>query len=124
MKVSVLKYFSHGSGMDAVNAQKKVNKLREKHPDREYAILANMRAGGRFTVVQYQAITVDLPDPEDLGLPAEEPKPPTGRSYFYGAGTQPDPAWEDYQEAVRDRRMVIRDAHEPLLKILKEKLNP
>lgn len=121
MKVSVLKYFSHGSFMDAVQAQEKVNRLLEKHPDREYVILSNMRARGRFTVAQYKAVTVDLPSERDLGLPPA-PEPPPLRPY---RGIQPpDPAWEDYQDEVRHRRKIIRDAHEPLLNILKEKLNP
>ncbi len=121
--VTVLKYYSVTSGRDVVELQKKLNELKEKHPDREYMILANMRAGGmKFTAAQVKTITQEWPDPEkDLGI-GPLPERPLGPEPW-NTFSQNRPDWQRYYDEVNDRRALLNLHLQPLRYALRQKLN-
>lgn len=123
-RVTVRKYYSNGRYHDPLEAQEKLEKLQERHPDRDYSIMTNMRGGASlYVVVQHADVTVDIPDIEkDLGIgpPPDYPKamtPGVGRGHI-------DPAWTAYENEVRERRRLIDKHMRPITEALRGKLNP
>lgn len=122
-RIHTFKYYSYGKHSNPLTAQEEVDALREKHPDREYDILINMRSYyKRYVVVQYREVTVDWPDDADLNLPPPPQSPPLNARYSPAAHDQQ--SWEDYRHEQARRQSIIKKATEPLLKRLHEKLNP
>ncbi len=112
-RVEVLRYYGHGKWSDPEYAQVELEKLQKKHPDREYVLLMNMRSGYfRLQVAQVDRTVVDWPSLDDLGLPAEAPRPGDFKDYA------------DYTYESKKRRNIINSAYEPLKARLKKKLNP
>lgn len=118
MNITVRKYWSHTTFHDPVQAQQYLNKLQEKHEDRQYCILTNLRGGySKYQVVQYEDVTVDFPDRlEELG---PDPERPPGTGY----GVNRDPAWEDYKRLVDRRKQDWLAITKPLTQKLRGKLN-
>jgi hypothetical protein len=116
-KIFATKYYSHGKYSDLLEAQNEVERLSERHPDRDYTIFINMRGNyKRYTVVQVKEASVMWPEDKDLDLPPE-PIPP--KSAPWGS-----PAWQDYRHEMDKRREIIAKATAPLKAILQGKLNP
>lgn len=113
--IRILRYFGHGKYYDVPTAQKAVEKLRKRHPDREYTIMTNMRSTSsyrKFQVVQLDHMEVDWPTMEDLGLPAKEPELSMFRTQ------------EDYMHEVVKRRNLMQNAVRPIKDRISRKLNP
>src|ERR1044072_6823811 len=118
-RVEVTKYYSHGRCSSIDSAQDEIEKLKKKHPDRDYTILINMRAVyKRYVVAQVQTLVVPVPEDKDLDLPPE-PVPP--KSALSPANKQ---EWADYRHE-RERRQKARDlALAPVQQALRGKMNP
>lgn len=112
MRVRVQKYYTHGKHSDPVIAQQEVERLSEKHPDRTYVLLRNMRATyySRYIVAQVKTVEVDLPTPEELGAPLPE------RSQFATP--------EDFAHERKRWHVFIQSKQKHALGVLSEKLNP
>jgi hypothetical protein len=116
-KIFATKYYSHGKYGDPLSAQEEVDRLSEKHPDRDYTILINMRgAYERYTVVQFKEVSVLWPEAKDLDLPPEPSPPPSA--------ALASPAWQDFRHERNKRLEIIEKAAAPLKAILRGKLNP
>ncbi len=114
-RVEVLRYYGHGKFSNVESAQRKVDKLSEKNPLRDYTILTNMRSSSgyqKFQVVQIDKVVQNWPDPEDLGLPEKEPLVTDFKSY------------DDYHYESTKRRNIIQNATRDLKAALSRKLNP
>lgn len=111
MNVTVTKYYTMGKWSDPVRAQKEVNRLQERHPDRKYTLLRNMRAAySRYIVAQVKEVEVNVPTPEELYSPEPE------RVRFSSE--------EDFQHEYKRWSDYVRTKQAPALAQLKEKLNP
>jgi hypothetical protein len=111
--IEVIKYYGLGNSHGLLSAQDKLDALRKKHPDRQYALLRNMRGHyDRFQVVQLQMVRVDWPEPADVGLPPEPTQPASGQS------------WEDFHYEQTKWRDAWVKATRPIKAKLSAKLNP
>ena len=125
-EIKALRYYSHGKWSDPERAQDEVDKLKAKHPDREYAILINMRgAYKRYTVAQVQEIAVDWPTDADLitrlGPP---PIAPPGAYQWEPTGSWERQQWEDYDHERCKHNDAVRRIRRPALAALHGKMNP
>jgi hypothetical protein len=123
VKATVVKYYSVTSG-PFESCLKRLHEVQEKHPDRDYVLLKNMR--GYYTtkcsLVQRVEVEIDFPTEKELNLPAPVPKP-AGLPSF-GTQRDTDPRWQAYDRDQQRRKKYIGEAQEPAFKLLKESLNP
>jgi hypothetical protein len=116
--IHATKYYSLGKYSDPLAAQKRVDELKEAHPDREYDLLINMRGNyERYIVAQVAQVNVNWPEDEDMDLPPE-PQRPGGH---FSSHAQ---AWEDYRHDIAKRENIKRGATAHLRALLRQKLNP
>jgi hypothetical protein len=70
IRIEALRYYTVKKHWKPLEAQRIVDEYREKHPDREYVLLVNTRAWESYLVAQVERVTVEVPEPEDLMMPA------------------------------------------------------
>lgn len=76
IEIKAIRYFVYGRYRTVLAAWERVQDLKERHPEREYTILVNARAGGwrAFQVAQIAHEKVEILEPQrDFPFP-EEPK--------------------------------------------------
>ena len=111
-----IKYYSRRRFHDPVAAQKHADKLQERHPDREYAVLVNTRAFKSFSVAEVQTLSLRLATEDDLGLPPR-PSPPPGNAITNAW------AWQDYRHEIDERVRVREAANKAALDRIKQALH-
>ena len=72
-QLDVMRYYTHGKESSVEAAIRKIEELREKHPTREYVVLANARAFyNHFTVAQVRHVKIDvLEEGKDYHMPPQ-----------------------------------------------------
>lgn len=122
MKGKVLKYYSVTSGC-LEDCLARLQKVQEKHPDRDYVLLKNMRGyySDKVTLAQRVEVEIDLPTEEELKLPPPCPKPPG--HYPYGKDILTLPDWNDYERDQSRRKKYIGEAQKPARDLVKAPLN-
>lgn len=122
MRGTVIKYYSVCSG-SLEWCLRRLGEMEEKHPDRDYVILKNMRGyySDKFSLVQRDELSVSLPTEAELQLPPPVPKPALVPP-LTDQRTK-DPRWIDYDRDQDRRKKYIAEAQEPVRKLLKTPLN-
>lgn len=112
IEITATKYWSHAKYSDPIVAQREIEKLREKHPTREYTILVNARATYyKFAVAQVRHVSVDVPEPvKDFPFPPE----PSAVAY---------PDWASYRADLDAYNRDLKRHQGDYKAVLTEKLN-
>jgi hypothetical protein len=64
IEVCATKYYTLRKHTNPIEAQKEIEQMKERHPDRSYTVLINKRAYyQRYTVAQVQYVTTRIPEP-------------------------------------------------------------
>jgi hypothetical protein len=110
--ITAIKYRAVSKCYSPEEAQTKVERRRELHPDHEYTILVNTAAYSRkYIVARIEHVNVGVPSADDLGLPPA-PQPPSPRFL------QNQQAWDDYRHEAAKRDSVLAAAFAPIEKRL------
>lgn len=124
---SFIRYSSHGKFSTLNGALKKLAKLQEQHPDREYTIIVNRRARRAYNVAQVRPIKVQIPEPgKDFHDPGP-PTPPGVRRFYWNTNTKlhvQDPAWAQYERDLDDYKAYLCRKTGSIETILTEPMNP
>jgi hypothetical protein len=93
--IEVIKYYGLGKDYDLSSAQEALEARQKKHPERNYALMRNMRGYyDRYQVVQLETVSVDWPEPADVGLPERPTHSPAPGQPSYGDFHYERKKWE------------------------------
>lgn len=122
--LKAVKYYSMGKHSDPLSAAAEIERLKEKHPDREYIALINMRASyyKRYIVCQIRTVKVDVPEERDLDLTPVPTAPPY--RFRHSQNPAEKQQWDDYKFELDKRNNIIAKALAPIKALLHQKLNP